>query len=52
MEPLASTRLTGHQFKLKSNPGERTQAQVDRQIDGWTDSDVDTWGTDEPTHPG
>lgn len=51
VEPLASTRLTGRQFSLKSNPGERTQAWTDKQIDGWTDRDVDTWGEEEPAHP-
>lgn len=52
MEPLASTRLTGRRFSLKSNPGERTPARTDRQIDGSTDSEVDAWGADEQTHPG
>lgn len=51
-EPLASTRLTGRRFSLKSNPGERTQAWMDGQIDGSTDSEVDVWGADEQMHPG
>lgn len=51
-EPLASTRLTGRRFSLKSNPGERTQAWMDRQIDGSTDSEVDTCGAVKRTHPG
>lgn len=51
-EPLASTRLTGRRFSLKSNPGERTQAWTARQIDGSTDSQVDTWGLDALMHPG
>jgi len=51
-EPLASTRLTGRRFSLKSNPGERTQAWTARQIDGSTDSQVDMWGVDAWMHPG
>lgn len=52
MELLASTRLTGRRFSLKLNPGERTQAWMDGQIDGRTDSSVDTWGADEHPHLG
>lgn len=46
-EPLASTRLTGRRFSLKSNPGERTQAWANRRMDGRTDSGVDAQGAGE-----
>lgn len=41
-ELLASTRLTGRRFSLKSNHGERTHTWMARQIDGSADSQVDT----------
>lgn len=52
VEPLALTRLTGRWFSLKSNPGERIQSWMDRQIDGWKHGDADTWRSGERAYRG